>query len=108
MENGNSTPNTQPSAPNEGTPNQGQASPGRQTGAPQSQSQGSDVKNMTQAADGKASSQSQNSDIFEVKVNGKVVKMTRQELIDNASMVHAANARFEEAAKTKKEVERFR
>jgi hypothetical protein len=64
---------------------------------------------MTQAAEGKSPSQSQSSnELYDVKVNGKVVKMTRQELIDNASMVHAANSRFEEAARLKKDNERFR
>ncbi len=44
---------------------------------------------------------------FDVKVNGKVVKMTRQELIDNASMSSAANEKFNEAAKMRKEYESF-
>jgi small-conductance mechanosensitive channel len=44
---------------------------------------------------------------FEVKVNGKSVKMTREELIANASMSHAAQQRFEEAARTRKQVDRI-
>ncbi len=46
-------------------------------------------------------------DIFEVKVNGKTVKMTRQEVIDHASMSHAANDKFNEAKKTRSEVDRI-
>jgi hypothetical protein len=110
MENGNSpvsspsTPQSQPSAPSSQQQSSQQNS--QHTGG---QAQGSDIKSMTQAADGKAPAQSQGaSELFEVKVNGKIVKMTRQEVIDNASMVHAANSRFEEAAKAKKEIERFR
>lgn len=36
-------------------------------------------------------------ELFEVKVNGRIVKMTRQELMDNASMSHTANQKFNEA-----------
>lgn len=49
--------------------------------------------------------QTSQSELFEVKVNGKTVKMTRQEVIDNASMVHAANERFNEASRLRKEYE---
>lgn len=46
-------------------------------------------------------------ELFEVKVNGKVVKMTMQELRDNASMSGAANEKFSEAKKSKAEVDRI-
>lgn len=42
---------------------------------------------------------------FEVKVNGKTVKMSRQEVIDYASMSHAANSKFDEASKLRKSVD---
>lgn len=44
-------------------------------------------------------------EMFDVKVNGKIVKMSRQELLDNASMAYMANNKFNEAAKMRKEVE---
>lgn len=46
-------------------------------------------------------------ELFEVKVNGKIVKMTMQELRDNASMSGAANEKFSEAKKNKAEVDRI-
>jgi hypothetical protein len=46
-------------------------------------------------------------ELYDVKVNGKTIKMTRQELIDHASMSHAANSKFEEAAKQRKQVEKI-
>jgi hypothetical protein len=46
-------------------------------------------------------------EVYEVMVNGKTVKMTRQEVINNASMAHAAQARFEEASKMRKGYENF-
>lgn len=46
-------------------------------------------------------------ELFEFKVNGRDVKMTRQELIDNASMSHAANEKFNEAKKQRTEVDRI-
>jgi hypothetical protein len=108
MENGNSAPvsNAQSAA----APSSPQTSQGSQQNSQHTGGQGgSDIKSMTQAAEGKSPSQSQSSnELYDVKVNGKVVKMTRQELIDNASMVHAANSRFEEAARLKKDNERFR
>ncbi len=44
-------------------------------------------------------------EMFEVKVNGKVVKMSRDEVLGHASMSHAAQAKFEEASKSRKQVE---
>lgn len=47
-------------------------------------------------------------EMFEVKVNGKIVKMTRQEAIDRASMSYAANDKFNEAKKLKAEHEQWK
>jgi hypothetical protein len=47
------------------------------------------------------------SETFEVKVNNKIVKMTRDELIAHAQMSHAAQAKFEEAAKLRRDNEKF-
>lgn len=55
---------------------------------------------------GKSASPSQ-TEMYEVKVNGKVVKMTRDEVISHASMSHAAQSKFEEAAKTRKQVDKI-
>ncbi len=44
-------------------------------------------------------------EMWDVKVNGKMVKMTRQEALDNASMSYAANDKFNEAAKLRKQVD---
>lgn len=44
-------------------------------------------------------------ELFEVKVDGKVIKMTRDELIQHASMGHAAQKRFQEAAQLRKQTE---
>ncbi len=46
-------------------------------------------------------------DTWEIKVDGKPVKLSRQEVIDRASMAHAAQQRFDEASKIRKrEMER--
>jgi hypothetical protein len=47
-------------------------------------------------------------EIYEVTVNGKVHKMNLQELKNHASMAHAAQTRFEEASKMRKEYESFK
>lgn len=47
------------------------------------------------------------SEIFDVKVNGKVVKMTRQEVLDHASMSHTANSKFDEASKQRKQIDKI-
>jgi hypothetical protein len=47
----------------------------------------------------------QKPELFEVKVDGKVIKMTRDELIQHASMGHAADRRFKEAAQMRKQAE---
>lgn len=57
------------------------------------------------AAPQQASPQTQ--EMFEVKVNGRTVKMTRQEVLDSASMSHAANDKFNEAKKQRSEVDRI-
>jgi hypothetical protein len=44
---------------------------------------------------------------FDVKVNGRNIKMTRQEVIDHASMSHAANDKFNEAKRTRQEVDKI-
>lgn len=44
-------------------------------------------------------------ELFDVKVDGKVIKMTRDELIQHASMGHAADRRFKEAAQMRKQAE---
>lgn len=45
------------------------------------------------------------SELFEVKVNGRVTKMTREELIGHAQMSQAAQERFQEASRIKKQVD---
>lgn len=47
-------------------------------------------------------------DHYEVTINGKVRKMSLQELKNHASMAHAAQERFEEASKMRKEYESFK
>jgi hypothetical protein len=54
-----------------------------------------------------SSSQTSSPEIFEVKVNGKTLKMSRDEVIAHAQMSHAAQARFEEAARTRKSVDKI-
>lgn len=46
-------------------------------------------------------------EIFEVNVNGRIVKMTKQELMSHASMGRAANEKFNEAKKLKSEYDRL-
>lgn len=73
-------------------------------GPPQS---GATAKSITQAAEAKPQAQSQPTEYFDVKVNGKVHKMTKQEVLDLASMSHAANQKFDEASKQRKSVEKI-
>lgn len=47
-------------------------------------------------------------ELYDVPVGGKTVKMTLQEMRDSASMVKAANQRFDEAAQIRKQQEKFR
>jgi hypothetical protein len=68
--------------------------------------EGSSVKDITQAAEGKSQAQAQ-PEFFDIKVNGKTVKMTRQEVMDYASMSHAANSKFDEASKLRKSVDKI-
>lgn len=44
-------------------------------------------------------------ELFDVKINGRTVKMTRQEVLDHASMSHGANEKFNEASRLRKEYE---
>lgn len=55
----------------------------------------------------KSSAPQQTNEMFEVKVNGKTVKMTRQQVIDNASMSTAAQEKFSEAKKSRAEADRI-
>lgn len=54
-----------------------------------------------------SNSQQSAPEIFEIKSNGRVVKMTRREVIDHASMSYAATAKFQEAAQTRKQVDKI-
>ena len=42
-------------------------------------------------------------ELFEVKINGRIQKMTRQQVLDSASMATTAHQKFNEAAKMRKE-----
>jgi hypothetical protein len=44
---------------------------------------------------------------YEVKVNGKIHKLTRDELIQKASLGYSAHEKFEESAKQRKEIEKI-
>lgn len=44
---------------------------------------------------------------FDVKVNGKMVKMSKQEVLDHASMAYHANDRFNEAKKIKSQIDKI-
>lgn len=46
-------------------------------------------------------------EFYDVKIDGKVHKMSREELISHAQMSKAAHAKFEEAAKVRKQMERI-
>jgi hypothetical protein len=46
-------------------------------------------------------------ELFEVKVNGRVVKMTRDEVINNASMSHAAQSKFKEASEMNGKIQKI-
>ena len=50
---------------------------------------------------------SPSSEMYDVKVNGKMVRMSRQEVLDHASMSHTANSKFDEASKLRKEVDKI-
>lgn len=72
--------------------------------SPSQGSGGSSMKEVTQAVTG---SPDKSNDSYDVTVNGKTVKMTLQQLRDNASMSHAANDKFNEAKKTRSEVDKI-
>lgn len=70
----------------------------------------------TEATHANASPQATNStpqsgssapEYFEVKINGRSVKMTRDEVIAHAAKAQAADQRFEEAARARKQVEQI-
>lgn len=106
-----------------GAPNSGGA--GKQASAPLTQAGASPVIQQGQGdagAGGNTSPGSQQTDpkaphgadkpttqappeYFELKVNGKKVKLTRDELLQHASLGLASNERFEEAARLKKQAE---
>jgi hypothetical protein len=44
-------------------------------------------------------------ELFSIKINGKIVQMTREQLIENASHGAAAQSKFQEAANLRKEVD---
>ena len=59
----------------------------------------------TQELDADPSSDEQSEPLFEVKINGQVIKMTREEVLANASLGAGAQSKFQEAANLRKEVE---
>ena len=69
-------------------------------------SQGSGVSGSTDATNSTPQTGS-SSEHFEVKVNGKTVKMSRDELIAHAAKSQAADQRFEEAARLRREASAF-
>ena len=69
----------------------------------QGQSQGQKPAAKAPAAPEKASAGK--AELFDVKVDGKIVKMTRDELVQYASAGHAADRRFKEAAQMRKQAE---
>lgn len=90
---GNSAPGT-PSTPTQSTPSQ--SSPGLEGG--NSRNAPSQSSPLTNAKEGAAApSKPAAPEYYDVKVKGKVVKMTRQEVLDHASMAAHANERFNEA-----------
>jgi hypothetical protein len=96
-----SNPTSQPSSP---MPTQGNGGGANST---QDSSQNSPLKAAQLAASPPEQQTSSKPDVYEVKVNGKVVNMTREEVIAHASMSSAANSRFEEAARTKKQIDKI-
>jgi hypothetical protein len=81
-----------PSAvPNEAAP--------QQNDAQQGQVEGQQAKPAGQNAEGE--------ELFTIKVNGKERRMTRQELMDHASMSYAANEKFTEAKQVRQKVDRI-
>lgn len=90
---------TSPSAGNVTTSPAGKGSPSANPAGSSSQSQ---------STSGSSSPASSQPEMFEVKVNGQTVRMTRQEALDYASMGKAANEKFNEASRMRKEQEAFR
>lgn len=107
---GANAPNT-PTQPNSLTGSnvpQGTPSPGMNVGRmgqskEQAPPQGQSTPSQS-IGDAKATS---DPDVFEVKVNGKIVKMSKQEALDRASMSYRANEKFEEASKIQKRIDQI-
>lgn len=59
----------------------------------------------SQASDKSAQNVPTTPEMFDVKVNGKNIRMTKQEMHDRASMSFAAQQKFDEAAKMRKDFE---
>lgn len=78
-------------------------------GAPSSNSNGATAKSVTQGFENKQSQphEKTETEYFDVKVNGKSVRMSKNEVLNYASMSHAANSKFEEAAKLRKSVDKI-
>lgn len=93
-----------------GAPTSAPAAPTTQGSANQPSSNsvqnGSSENNSSASPSSQKTAPSQ-SEYFEVKVNGKTQKMTRDEVISHAQMSHAAHAKFEEAATIKRQVDRI-
>lgn len=83
-------------APQTPTPAQGGANPGQASTQGQSPGQSKPDAPKTPPAPAK---------VWEVKINGKVQKVSEQELLSMASMGGAANEKFNEAAKLRKQAE---
>lgn len=78
------------------------------SGGTGSQSQGGSGLDKSVPPASSPKSQSDPGEMYEIPVNGRMVKMTRQEMIDHASMGRAANDKFNEARKMKQETEAWK
>lgn len=111
MEGSVSAPSSAPSAPSSAAPGaQAQSTGGsRPTGTPQQSNSGGGQKSSTtpppekQTPSNLGSTEAQ--DYIPVKVNGRVIKMTREDAAAHASMAYAANERFTEAKKDREYAE---
>jgi hypothetical protein len=98
------TTNATPAAPSTPAASSQPASTPAQTGG--GAKTGADPAPATQAGSSPAKPpEAQNPRTYELKVNGKVQKLTEEELIARARMGEAADQRFNEAAKLRKETE---
>jgi hypothetical protein len=90
---------TNPSSNASGSPSSGSEAPTKQQ---------LDAAINTPSKTSQTAAHTQNpNELFEVKVNGKIVKMTRAEVVENASLSYAAQSKFDEAAKMRKTQEKF-